>query len=205
MMTELAKESFTREQLHAIKVALTDNRPYADRISLGFAVRLLELRNGLREQSIVLDELDCLEGLGPQTPTKPAEQFHHPPLYPLWHKHLSAPRHWAVIGKTVIHLPSRGYRLLDVGHTFVSVVNHSVSPNGALNPVFGKPAFMIDATHIPNWLFPELKMNATYEIHIRVYADNAAPAECSCRIKVGTTFSDLGLEPCADPRPRDHR
>lgn len=92
-MAELIKESFTREQLHAIKVALTDGRPYADRISLGFAARLLELQRGLREQAIVLDELDCLEGLRHNTQTKSAEQFRRPPLYPLWHKHFSAPRH----------------------------------------------------------------------------------------------------------------
>ena len=103
----MTKASFTLKELHGIKAAITDGRPYADRISLPFAVRLFEMMNDLREQYIVLDELDCLEGLRLQRQTKPAEQFHYPPLRPLWHKHYSAPRHlvpnvgarWNLMGK----------------------------------------------------------------------------------------------------------
>jgi hypothetical protein len=106
-MTELVTASFSREELHAIKVVVTDSRPYADRISFAFAVRLFEMRSGLREQALVIDELDALEGLRPPLQTKPAEQFKHPPLHPLWHKHFSAPRHanrnigirWNIRGK----------------------------------------------------------------------------------------------------------
>jgi uncharacterized protein (DUF2267 family) len=89
----LIKASFSREEIQAIKVALTDGRPYVDRISFAFAVRLFEMRSGLREQALVIDELDVLEGLRPRLPTKAAKQFKHAPLHPLWHKHFSAPRH----------------------------------------------------------------------------------------------------------------
>jgi len=34
----------SREDLRAIKVALTDDRPYVDRISFALAVRLFEMR-----------------------------------------------------------------------------------------------------------------------------------------------------------------
>jgi hypothetical protein len=106
-MTEWAKASFSREELHAIKVMLTDGRPYADRVSLAFAVRLFEMRRGLREQGLVIDELDVLEGLRPHSRTKAAEKFRHPPLHSFWHKHFSAPRHvipnigirWNISGK----------------------------------------------------------------------------------------------------------
>jgi hypothetical protein len=89
----LIKASFSREELQAIKVVLTDGRPYVDRISFAFVVRLFEMRSGLREQALVIDELDVLEGLRPRLQTKAAEQFKHAPLHPLWHKHFSAPRH----------------------------------------------------------------------------------------------------------------
>lgn len=43
---------------------------------------------------MILDEIDHLEGLRPQSRTKREEQFRHSPLHPLWHKHYSAPRHF---------------------------------------------------------------------------------------------------------------
>lgn len=106
-MTELVKASFSREEVHAIKAWLTDDRLYADRISFAFVARLLEMRSGLREQTIVIDELDVLEGLRPRSKTKAAEQFRYPPLHAFWHKHYSAPRHilrnigirWNIYGK----------------------------------------------------------------------------------------------------------
>jgi hypothetical protein len=82
----------SREELRAIKVALTDDRPYVDRISFALAVRLFEMRSSLREQALVIDELDVLEGLRPRLHTKAAEQFKHVPLHPLWHKHLAVMR-----------------------------------------------------------------------------------------------------------------
>ncbi|MFZ0423816.1 MAG: hypothetical protein WAL80_13150 [Xanthobacteraceae bacterium] len=92
-MGEMVKVSFDRDEMRAIKRAITNDRPFADRISLSFAVRLLSIKADLREDHFVLDEIDYLEGLRPPLNTKPAEQFRHPPLHPLWHKHYSAPRH----------------------------------------------------------------------------------------------------------------
>ncbi len=102
------------------------------------------------------------------------------------------------VATTVFHVPSRGYRLLDVGHTYITAEDF-------LAKKLDNSKFWINGAIIPNRLVPELRMNATYEMHIRAYADNAAPAEYSCRIRVGTTFCDLTFEPCDDPRPRDQR
>jgi len=46
------------EELRAIKVALTDDCPYVDRISFALVVRLFEMRSSLREQALVIDELE---------------------------------------------------------------------------------------------------------------------------------------------------
>ena len=92
-MGELLKVSFDIDQLREIKRVLTNDRPYADRISLGFALRLLSVKADLKEDHSVLDEIDCLEGLRPQSKTKQEKQFRHPPLHPFWHQHYSAPRH----------------------------------------------------------------------------------------------------------------
>jgi hypothetical protein len=103
---------------------------------------------------------------------------------------------WSLLlqATTVFHVPSRGYRLLDVGHTHISAQDFAANNSH-------KTIFWIDGAIIPNRLVPELRMNATYEMHIRVYADNAVPVEFSCRIRLGATFRDLAFEPCDDPRP----
>jgi hypothetical protein len=85
--------SFASEERTAIKCAVTQERPYAERISLAFAVRLFEVRTKLREDHFILDEIDHLEGLRPSSRTKEDEQFRYPPLRPFRHKHFSAPRH----------------------------------------------------------------------------------------------------------------
>lgn len=107
---------------------------------------------------------------------------------------------WSLLvqATTVLHVPSRGYRLLDVGHTYIAAADFDANN-------FERSGFWIDGAIIPNRLTPALRMNATYEMHIRAYADNAAPAEFSCRIILGTTFRDLTFEPCDDPRPRNRR
>lgn len=85
----------TRDEVRSAKHAIIGCRPYFERISLGFAARLLWVRDTLKEDHLVLDELDYLEGLRAAGETKEEEQFEHPPLYPFWHKHWSAPRHIA--------------------------------------------------------------------------------------------------------------
>jgi hypothetical protein len=93
-MGEMVKVSFDKDQISAAKRALVNDRPYADRISLAFAVQLLRVKTDLKEDHFVLDEINYLEGVGPRSRTKPEEQFRHPPLRPFWHKHYSAPRHF---------------------------------------------------------------------------------------------------------------
>jgi hypothetical protein len=106
-MSELQRVSLSFEQIGAIKSALTSERPYADRLSFGFALRLLMVRTELREDQLVLDELDSLEGIRGDSRTKTETQFKYPPLHPFWHKHFTAPRHmlrnigirWALDGE----------------------------------------------------------------------------------------------------------
>ena len=89
----MASASFSSDEQHAIKWGVTDGRSYADRISLAFAIRLFMVKTGLREDHLILDEMDYLEGLRSRSKTKREEQFRYPPLHPFWHKHYSAPRH----------------------------------------------------------------------------------------------------------------
>jgi hypothetical protein len=93
---------------------------------------------------------------------------------------------------TILNVASGGYRLLDVGVIFI--------PKESTEPRFSIPALV----H-PIRLLPELRMNAEYEVHIRAYGDNAAPAEFSCRMRVGRSLSDLTIERCDDPRPPQER
>lgn len=92
-MSGMASASFSSDEQHAIKYGVTNGRPYAHRISFAFATRLFMIKTGLREDHLILDEMDYLEGLRSLSKTKKEEQFRHPPLHPFWHKHYSAPRH----------------------------------------------------------------------------------------------------------------
>jgi hypothetical protein len=80
---------FTLEELAGLKLELLDGAPYASRVSLGLALRLVQHPN---EKPAVLREIDGLEGLRPATTTK-IVQFKHAPLASLWHKHFFRPRH----------------------------------------------------------------------------------------------------------------
>lgn len=89
---ERAVVSFSMDDIPELKQQTARGRPYAERLSLGLVFRLL---TGLRaEAPYILDEIDALEGLRPGSRSKPASQFQHPPLHPLWHKHFVAPRHF---------------------------------------------------------------------------------------------------------------
>jgi hypothetical protein len=99
---------------------------------------------------------------------------------------------------TTFNVSSKGHRLVDVGHTYLAKSDFDAQR-------FHKSGFWIDGALIPNRLKDELKINATYEVHIRAYADNASPREFSCCIGLGDTFRDLTFERCHDPRPRELR
>jgi hypothetical protein len=91
-VSETALASFSLEEWAEIKRAIANGAPYANRMSIGLAIRLSRPQHE-SEQLGVLREIDALEGLRPETRTKRAEQFKHPPLAPLWHKHFYSPRH----------------------------------------------------------------------------------------------------------------
>jgi hypothetical protein len=92
-MTEQAVISFRTGQVTDLKRAATQGRSYADRLSIVFAVELLERFYDRKDYWPILDELDGLEHSTRASRTKKEEQFLDPPLYPLWHKHFFAPRH----------------------------------------------------------------------------------------------------------------
>jgi hypothetical protein len=82
------------DEIQRIKRAICDGHPYADRMSLPFALRLIMLKGMGGEDTNVLREVDFLEGLATASVTKKARQFKRQPLYPFWHKHFYAPRHF---------------------------------------------------------------------------------------------------------------
>ena len=86
-----AKITFGLDELQALKSDAFHGRPCAARASTGLAIRLLTGLAG--DAHAVLDEIDCLEGVRESRNTKPASQFCHAPLHPLWHKHYLATRH----------------------------------------------------------------------------------------------------------------
>jgi len=92
-MPEMIPLSLTLEQIRDIKTRIVHGASYSDRVSLGFAARLLQVRDELGEDRAVLREIDALEGPDAYSMTKKAEQFSRPPLFPFWHKHFSTPRH----------------------------------------------------------------------------------------------------------------
>jgi hypothetical protein len=65
----------SREELRAIKVALTDDRPYVDRISFALAVRLFEMRSSLRVFGLI-SRLDAVSSfMVPIVATVPLEEW----------------------------------------------------------------------------------------------------------------------------------
>jgi hypothetical protein len=104
---------------------------------------------------------------------------------------------WSLLEKpvTTFNVSSKGHRLVDVGHTYIAKSDFDAQQ-------LHKSGFWIDGAIIPLRLKDELKMNATYEIHVRAYADNASPQELSCLIDVGDTFRKMTFERCNDPRPQ---
>lgn len=91
-MEETTRISMTLDEVTAFKRLVTGDASFADRISLGFAMRLAWLNQTSRDDQDVLFEIQHLEH-GVPTTTKPAEQFKHAPLQPFWHKHFFSSRH----------------------------------------------------------------------------------------------------------------
>lgn len=94
MENEGVKVSLSLEEWAELKKNVLHGKPYADRVSIGLTLRLIE---GIQKRSVdlfaVLKEIDYLEGIGPVTPTKQEEPFRKPPLSPFWHKHFASALH----------------------------------------------------------------------------------------------------------------
>ncbi|QXX75027.1 hypothetical protein [Methylovirgula sp. HY1] len=92
-MPEMCQLSLSLDEVRSIKEQVTHGASYAGRISIGFAIRLIQLREKFGEDHQVLHEIDVLEGLARNSySTKEATQF-RPPLHPFWHKHFATSRH----------------------------------------------------------------------------------------------------------------
>ncbi len=98
-VNKMTHASFSLDELQKMKKEICSYQPYADRMSVGFALRLIQLKATHREHGCVLREIDFLEGLVPTSTTVEASQFKRRPLHPFWHKHFYAPRHfWRNLG-----------------------------------------------------------------------------------------------------------
>lgn len=84
--------SMTFEEIATFKRGVTGEAEYTNRISLGFALRLMLQRKKVGDRHDILFEIQHLEQ-GIATSTKPATQFKYPPLKPFWHKHFFSPKH----------------------------------------------------------------------------------------------------------------
>lgn len=89
----LSKISLNISELPVLKKFIIGDRPYTDRVSIGFCMQLLRIREQLNEDGLIIDEMDALEGGGITTTRRPPEKFKHPPLDRFFHKHVSMPRH----------------------------------------------------------------------------------------------------------------
>ena len=92
-MRQIEPVSLSMDQVTAVKRAATHEAPYADRVSLGFAIALSGIGKLRGEDYDILHEISVLEGFSSNSSTKDAAQFKKPPLHPFWHKHFSTARH----------------------------------------------------------------------------------------------------------------
>ena len=89
----MPKITLTLKEILAIKEEAIGGQPYAERVSLAFALHLLLNRESQDDYHPILDELNFLEGLAPATRTKPPGKFLRGAINFLFHKHYSSPRH----------------------------------------------------------------------------------------------------------------
>ena len=92
-MDQFQKVSVTRDEVKRLKRHLLGDFPHIDRLSLALVVRLQTDPVARADSFLILQEIDCLEGLRLSSSTKEAAPFDHPPLNKFWHKHFSSTRH----------------------------------------------------------------------------------------------------------------
>lgn len=86
--------NLTPEEIAGLKAEALRGRPYANRVSLALALRLLHHADPYFEPRDVLTELDWLETDVSRSGTKPASPFQSTgPLAGFWHKHFFSARH----------------------------------------------------------------------------------------------------------------
>lgn len=94
-MTDVEMDSISLDKMQQsfLKNEAVRYKPYAERISIALAFKLLSPSNPRFNPFSVIDEMDYLEGLHIATKTKPESQFRKKPLYPFWHKHYFSAQH----------------------------------------------------------------------------------------------------------------
>jgi hypothetical protein len=90
---ELMEVSLDKDMINRLKSGAVREKPYAERISIALAFRLLDSSNPRFDPFSVLDEIDHLEGIRKSSRTKEESQFKKPPLFPFWHKHFFSTTH----------------------------------------------------------------------------------------------------------------
>lgn len=85
--------SLTPDGIVGLKVTAVRGRPYAPRISIALAVRLLDKTDRYFDPFTVLDEVDYLEDISTTSRMKRESPFKGPHLQPFWHKHFSSTRY----------------------------------------------------------------------------------------------------------------
>lgn len=93
MDEQIASISLTAAEVSELKAEAVRGRPYAERVSIVLALRLLDRTDRYFDPFAVLDELDYLEGIRSASRTKPESRFKGEHLRPFWHKHFSSSRH----------------------------------------------------------------------------------------------------------------
>ncbi|WP_157652251.1 hypothetical protein [Burkholderia ubonensis] len=93
MEGRISSISLTVTEIAGLKSEAVRGRPYAARISVPLAMRLLDGTDRYFDPFAVLDELDYLEGVRLASRTKPESRFKGVHLQPFWHKHFSSSRH----------------------------------------------------------------------------------------------------------------
>ncbi|WP_428246280.1 hypothetical protein [Ferrovibrio sp.] len=183
--------SLDAEQQRQLKRLVLEDRPYIDRVSLSFCLLLLEIRRSRNEDDIIIMEMDALEGLAPSSTRRPADMFLHPPLTPLWHKHVFMPRHvvgnlgahWGLLNKQHLPIEEQGNSRLDRMIADVFSKHDEVSDDFIRDLTTGfidKPFwYRFDKGVTGDWLIFAKHKGENYYLH---YTEHSKSSEDDARI-----------------------
>jgi len=180
------------DQQRQLKRLVLEDRPYIDRVSVGLCLLLLQIRQARNEDGIIIMEMDALEGLAPTSTRRPASKFLHPPLAPLWHKHVFMPRHvvsnlgvhWGFLNKQHLPVEEQGNKRLD------RMINDVFSRHDEVTDDFirditaefiDKPFWRrMDDGATGDWLIFAQHQSQNYYLH---YTEHSRSAEDDVRIR----------------------